>query len=353
MSEKKSTVDLVPIDRLARWLDEQGLGNGSSIRDLVALAGGSQNAVFRFTRGDRDFVLRRPRQDARVTASAAIRREAELLRALSETDVPHPRLVAACADEELLGACFYLMEPIDGWSPGSPLIEPFASSPALQREMGFAFVDAAAALGSVDYVAAGLEGFGKPEGFLERQVGRWRSQLDGYRKIEGYDGRELPHLDRVSRWLEAERPDDYRPGIIHGDLQLPNSMFAHDRPEILALIDWEMATIGDPLLDLGWILTNWSDPGGDLLPTTYIRPWVGFPSRREMIDRYLAQVDRNPSDVKYFCVLACYKLGIVLEGNVARAAAGLGDPEVAKFMEGLVTGLFDEALDLIEGNLEA
>lgn len=348
-----SDLDLVALEPLAAWLDEQDLGRDAPIEDLAALSGGSSNAIFRFRRGDESYVLRRPPRHPRSNSNKTMVREATVLRALADTDVPHPRLRGLCEDQGVIGVCFYVMEPIDGWSPGSPLVEPFGSSPALRREMGFAVVDAAAALAGVDYRAVGLTEFGKPDGYLERQVSRWRSQLDSYLQLEGYDGRDLPDLERVAAWLEGNLPRDYRPGIIHGDYQLPNVMFAHDRAELLAVIDWELSTIGDPMLDLAWILTSWSEQEGEPLPTTYIQPWDGFPTRREMIERYLDLTDRDPKAVRYFCVLACYKLGLILEGHVARAAAGMGDREIGAIMARMATGLLEEAGDLIDGKVYA
>ncbi|HIF63827.1 MAG TPA: phosphotransferase family protein [Deltaproteobacteria bacterium] len=349
----KDDLDLLPLDRLAPWLDAQDIGSGAPIERLAQLGGGSSNAVFRFHRGDADYVLRRPPRHPRRDSNKSIVREGTLLRALAHTDVPHPMLHALCDNTDVIGVCFYVMKPIDGWSPGSPLKEPFASSPRFRREMGFALVDALAALALVDYRSVGLEDFGRPDGFLERQVPRWRAQLESYREITGYQGHKLPGLDRVATWLEANRPRDYRPGILHGDPQLPNAMFAHDRPELIALIDWELSTLGDPMLDLGWILASWSEPDGPRMPTTYIEPWNGFPSRAEMIDRYLARTDRTPEAVRYFCVLACYKLGIILEGHVARAAAGIGDPSTSEIMARLSMGLLEEANDLIDGKIFA
>lgn len=348
-----SELDLLPVEALAVWLDAQNLGRGAPIEDLAALSGGSSNAIFRFRRGEDYYVLRRPPRHPRPNSNKTMVREATVLRALADTDVPHPGLRALCEDADVIGVCFYVMDPIDGWSPGSPLVEPFGSSPVLRREMGLAFVDAAACLAGVDYRAVGLAEFGKPDGYLERQVSRWRSQLDSYLQLDGYDGRELPNLERVAVWLERNIPRDYRPGIIHGDYQFPNVMFAHDRAVLLAVIDWELSTIGDPLLDLAWALTSWSEPEGELLPTTYIQPWDGFPSRREAIERYLDQVDRDPKAVRYFCVLACYKLGLILEGNVARAAAGIGDREIGAIMARMATGLLEEAGNLIDGKVYA
>lgn len=350
---ERGDLDLIPLDRLARWLDRQGVGAGEPIEAVERLGGGSSHAVFRLRRGEERVVLRRPPRHPRPDSARSIVREARILGSLAGTEVPHPRLRALCTDESVIGVCFSVMDAVEGWSPGSPLVEPFASRPAWQREMGLALVDAAAALARVDHRAAGLVDLGHAEGFLERQVPRWRSQLESYRELPGYRPRALPGIERVSAWLEASIPRDVRTGLLHGDLQLPNVMFAYDRPELVAVIDWELSTIGDPMLDLGWLLASWSDPTPPLLPTTYIRPWDGFPSRREMISRYLALTGRDPAAVRYFCVLACFKLGIVLEGSVARAAAGRGDPGLAEVMGRLAVGLFEEAGALIDGAIEA
>ena len=120
--------------------------------------------------------------------------------------------------------------------------------------------DGAAQLGSIDHEAVGLGDFGKAENWLERQVSRWRSQLEGYRELEGYSGSELPHVDRVGQWLEDHRPAQCHIGIVHGDYQFANVMFSNTEPKLAAIVDWELSTLGDPLLDLAWMLTAWHEP---------------------------------------------------------------------------------------------
>jgi aminoglycoside phosphotransferase (APT) family kinase protein len=341
-------LDLVPTGALARWMDARRLpGTGAPIEDVTRLSGGAANVIFRLRRGAHAFVLRRPPRHPRPNSMETMLREARVLGALRDTGVPHPRLVAACADPDVIGATFYLMEPVDGFTPMGALPEPFASDPSARRAMGFELVDAIAKLAQVDYRAVGLEGFGKPDGFLQRQVGRWQAQLESYRKLPGYAGRELPGFAEVSRWLAANLPKDFRPGILHGDYQFANVMFRRDRPELAAVIDWELSTIGDPLLDLGWILCTWRDPDEDG-SGAYLQPWSGFPSRAELTERYLAATGRDPAAVPYFRVLGCYKLGILLEGNYARGLAGLADRALGDVMGGVTWSLFQQAQALVQ-----
>ena len=139
-------------------------------------------------------------------------REARVLRAIAGSDVPHPGFIAGCDHEDVLGAVFYLMEPVEGFNPSTGLPALHAGSDGIRHEMGLRMAEAIAALGELDYRAIGLEGFGKPEGYLERQVPRWLGQLESYSALEGYPGPEIPELDAVSKWLEQNLPTDFRPG---------------------------------------------------------------------------------------------------------------------------------------------
>ncbi len=341
-------LDLLAPDALGRWMDERELpGTGEPIVDAEILTGGASNAIFRFERGGHRMVLRRPPRDPRPDSAKTNLREGRLLEALAGTDVPHPGLIARCDDPDVIGDVFYLMELIEGFNPGGDLPEPFRSDPDHRHRMGIELIDGIARLALVDHRAVGLVGYGKPEGFLERQPRRWEAQLHGYRSLDGYDGRVLHGFEAVRDWLGDHIPGDYRPGIIHGDYQLANVLFASDRPELVAIIDWELSTIGDPLVDLGWILATWQDPDDPLASASYVRPWEGFPTRREMVDRYLCQVDRDPGSLLWFRVLACYKLGILLEGHWARAEAGMGDREIGEVMRGMTDRLFAQAVGLI------
>src|SRR5438093_11010235 len=206
---------MIDLDALARWMDARRLGHGQ-ITGAERLGGGTQNVLLRFDRAGRTHVLRRPPEHKRPNSDETMRREARVLGALAGTAVPHPALIAAEATTDVLGAAFYLMEPIDGFHAPSGLPEPHRSDPSMRRRMGLAMVDGIAALAAVDHLAVGLRDFGRPENYLERQVPRWRSQLASYSALPGYAGPDIPGVEQVARWLEDNRPTAFRPGIIHG-----------------------------------------------------------------------------------------------------------------------------------------
>jgi aminoglycoside phosphotransferase (APT) family kinase protein len=338
---------IVDLDALARWMDTRGLGDGPITR-TERLGGGTQNVLLRFERSGRTYVLRRPPEHKRPNSDETMRREARVLGALAGSAVPHPALIAAEPTTDVLGATFYLMEPIDGFHAPSGLPEPHRSGPAIRRRMGLAMVDGIAALAAVDYLAVGLRDFGRPDNYLERQVARWRSQLESYATLSGYAGPNIPGVERVARWLEDNRPSAFRPGIIHGDYHLGNVLFSRTGPELAAIVDWELATIGDPLLDLGWLLATWPQGEGDQLGAAMsVEPWEGFPRAEELVQRYRERSDRDLSAIGWYGVLACYKLGIILEGTHARAAAGQAPRETGEMLHAMTVGLFARALRMI------
>lgn len=342
--------ELVDLERLTAWMDERGLEYGP-LGDLKPLTGGTQNILLRFRRGERSFVLRRPPRHPRMNGNDIMRREARVLGALATTDVPHPRLIAACDAEDVLGVAFYLMEPVEGFNATVGLPKLHASDPAIRHRMGLSMIDAALALGRVDHVGVGLGDFGKVEGYLERQVPRWRKQLESYHDYEGWPGPgEIPGVDRVADWLEANRPSSFSPGIIHGDYHLANVMFRHDGPEVAAIVDWELSTIGDPLIDLGWLLATWPEDDGTRPGSpVVVHPWAGFPTQKELIGRYAEGTKRDMRAVDWYAVLACYKLGIILEGSHARAFAGKAPKAIGDRLHATTIGLFERALSRIGG----
>lgn len=338
----------VDMDAVGHWMDEQGLPIGS-IDGVEPLAGGTQNILLRFARGGRSYVLRRGPQHLRPRSNDTMRREMRVLAALAGSDVPHPELIAACADESVLGgAAFYLMEPVDGFNPTVELPELHAGDAALRHAMGLAAVDAVAALGAVDHEAVGLADLGRPEGFLERQVPRWLDELASYERHDGYPGPDIPGLDEVGSWLAERRPGSFRPGLSHGDYHLANLLYRYDGPQVAAIVDWEMCTVGDPLLDLGWLLATWpasDDPGvGGTISGA-----GGLPSATELVDRYADRSDRDLSAVDWYEVLACFKLGIILEGTHARAFAGKAPVEIGDMLHATTLALFTRALERIHG----
>jgi len=349
---ESATIERLPqldVGALAAWMDGEGLPDGP-ITDVTSLAGGSQNIILRFRRGPRDYVLRRPPAKPRPESSETMRREARVLAALAGTDVPHPRLVAACCDEAVLGAAFYLMEPIDGFNPiSAPLPAPHAEDPAMRHAMGLALVDGAAALSRVDYRSVGLDGLGKPEGYLERQVSHWRRQLDGYRSIANWPGPDsLPGVTAVGEWLDAHRPSGSAAAILHGDYSIGNVMYRRDGPALAAIVDWELATIGDPLIDLGWILATWRDSRDIDIGVLRVEPFEGFPTPEELIERYADGSGRDVRDINWYVVLACFKLAIILEGSFARAGAGLASMDTGERLHGAATRLLARALRRVE-----
>jgi len=341
-----SVFEGVDLDRLGAWMDDAGLPGGP-IEGVERLGGGTQNVLLRFRRGGETYVFRRPPPHKRANSDETMRREARVLAALAGSAVPHPALIAACPDEDVLGAAFYLMEPIEGSNPTVGLPQPYLDDAAWRREMGLAMADGAAAVGAVDHVAVGLEGLGKPEGYLERQVPRWQAHLETYSSLPGYPGPDIPGLDQVATWLDANRPTEWRAGLIHGDYHLANVLVAHDRPGLAAIVDWELTTIGDPLLDLGWLLATWPRPDGPVAGAVGIQPWDGFPVAEDLVARYGEHSDRDLGQVAWYEVLACYKLGIILEGTHARACAGQADRAIGDQLHASTVGLFHRAVERI------
>ena len=316
--------DLVDLKRLADWMDSQNLERGP-IEVPMRLTGGTQNLLLRFRRGTREFVLRRPSRELREVGGKTIAREARLLKALSGSQVPHAGLIADCADPGVLGASFYLMEPVQGFNPNcaAGLPAPHDQRPDMRRRMGLAMVDALLRLGEIDYQAVGLADFGRPEGFHQRQVSRWLAQLDSVKDYPGWPGAKgLPGLDRLAKWLSEHCPQQFQAGVQHGDFHLSNVMFRHDCGELAAVVDWELATIGDPLLDLAWLVVTWPGVDGRGAGTIEVHPWDGFCSSDELVAHYRAGSSRSLADFTWYLVLAGFKLGIFLEVSHARACAG-------------------------------
>ncbi|WP_405180288.1 phosphotransferase family protein [Nocardia sp. NBC_01377] len=340
--------EVVDFSIVGKWMDEQGLPAGD-FEGVTSLGGGTQNIMLRFDRGGRSYVLRRGPRHLRAKSNEVIRRESVLLRALDGTEVRAPRVIAACTDESVIGAVFYLMEPIVGFNLQNELPDLHAGDPEIRRQMGLSAVEAIARLGAIDYRAIGLSDYGKPEGFLERQVPRWLGELESYSANAGYPGPEIPGVTQVGEWLERNRPQRWTPGILHGDCHLANIMFTYDGPEVAALVDWEMSTIGDPLLDLGWQLATRPVPGttGSAL-VGRLGAAGGLPTPEEMIEHYGRFSDRDLSAVPWYTVLACFKLGIVLEGTHARAFAGEAPKQVGDFLHAVTLELFEKACELME-----
>lgn len=330
---------------LGRWLDaSEAPGSGEEPR-VGQLKGGSQNTLYLLDRGGERMVLRMPGARADAARIDGLLREIRLVRALSGTDVPHAALIAADDTGSVLGMPFYVMQAIDGWSPmDGGWQPPFDTDLAARRGLAFQLVEGAAKLGRVDWRAHGLDGFGRPDGFHERQVDRWLTFLDAFKV------RDLPGLDEAAHWLRNNRPAQYRPGIMHGDYQFANVMFAHGGPaRLAAIVDWEMTTVGDPLLDLAWCLLGYD--GEEPKADGFYLDMAGMPTRSELLAHYEAISGLSTENIDYYLVLANWKLGIVLEKTYAigvRTGTGEGgvDPEIQDAFGAMIPQLIATAAEL-------
>jgi len=334
-------VGLVDVAALTRWLDEQGFPAGP-VEGMVPLAGGTQNVLLRFCRAGEAYVLRRPSRHPRPRAGETILREARVLAALAATDVPHPRWAATCADASVLGVPFVVMRAVDGVNPMVQL-PGYAAAAGGRRQLAHVAAVELARIGRVDYVAAGLGDLGHPQGFLSRQVPRWLAEWDSYRQLPGYPGEPQPGMDAVAAFLVGHRPADGPPGLMHGDYHLGNLLVDVSQPQVTAVLDWEMATIGDPLVDFGRFLASLPDehetpePAGALWMAGDIGP-VG-----DIVAVYADASDRGLDALDWYVVLACFKLGIILESSHARACAGLTDRAIGDRLHAMAVALFRRA----------
>jgi aminoglycoside phosphotransferase (APT) family kinase protein len=334
---------LVDEQALARYLDERL--PGSDAIQVERHQAGHSNETFFVTRGDDSWVLRRPPRGAFLPSAHDVLREFRVLDGLGRTNVRVPRTVLACEDESVIGAPFYLMERIDGVVIRQEVPDLFPEPD--RAALGDELVDALVELHSVDPASCGLDKFGKPTGYLERQLRRWTGQLE----LTMPHSRPLPDLERVGEWLASHLPAPQQTTIVQGDYKLDNVMFAKETPaRLVAILDWEMATLGDPLADLGWMISFWresSDDAGDLFAeTTRVTELPGFRSRAELIDRYAAATGRDVSGLGWYTVLAIWKLAILLEGSYARHLAGMTDDPFFAQLETGVPALADKALEI-------
>ena len=310
----------IPLESLRRFLDAHGLGIGP-LR-IKRIGEGHSNLTYLLQRTDRSFVLRRPPPPPLIPGTHDVLREVRVLSRLQ--GVPAPKVLAHCADPTVIGAPFYVMEYIDGrvFTDGLP---PAFASARERRRIGEEVVDALVALHRVDVEAGGLGTFGRPKGFIERQLKR------NTRMWETVRTRDLPAFDRVAEWLRANLPESGSAGIVHGDYRLGNVMFAPDPPaRLIAIFDWEMATLGDPLFDVGYLAAFWvqpDDPPLRMFDLATVLRLGGFGTREELVARYENATGRSAPRVRFYEVLALWRLAAMMEGNYRRAITGQIDNE--------------------------
>lgn len=323
--------DLALLNRpnLEAWMDEAAPQLGSGPLQAVKLQGGISNAVFRVTRGGATAVLRRPPRVPRPDSERVIQREAIMLKALTPADVPAPKLIAYCGDKEVSGEKFYLMEFVDGWRRTGTAADPAPYNDPESKEYGaiaYALLSGTEKLHMVDYEAVGLQDFAKPENFLERQVDRWLGALESYKQNEGYTGRVIAGMDYLADYLRQNMPRTEHVGILHGDYSFANSLYHYGTPpRLAAMIDWELCTIGDTMLDLGSVLYHFKSHK-DKTPPAGIFDSSRFPYREELAAHYADYTGRSVDQLDYYVVLAMFKLAAIMEGHVARGMSGKSDP---------------------------
>ena len=336
--ERNQREPLLVLDPLRAFLAGEGL---DAPGDLAAkpIGEGHSNVTFVLST---DVVLRRPPRGPLPPSAHDVLREARLLAALEPTPVRTPRVLAVCADESLIGAPFYVMERVEGEVITDQLPPSLDSEPERDR-IADQLIDALVELHSVDWQAAGLDGFGKPTGYLERQLRRFTGLWEHNRT------RELPAVEELGRWLADHMPQSPPATVVHGDYRLGNTMFATAAPaELTAILDWEMATIGDPLADLGYMMIHWHQLGDQLggFNLQAVTTLPGFPSRQEMIARYEERSGRSMQALDWYVTLALWKGVVFMEGNYRRAVEGRTDDPYLKSFGDAVVQLADRALEV-------
>jgi aminoglycoside phosphotransferase (APT) family kinase protein len=346
--------DLVDEAALAEFCRRE-LGGGPDTELRVEYHGdGLSNETLFVTWGDRELVLRRPPAGDHAEGAHDVLREARVMDAVAG-EVPTPGVVATCDDPDVLGCDFVLLERLDGDVPRTEESERFARADARQR-IGEALVDTLAEIHAVDHEAVGLgEGeFGYPEGYLERQVETFTEQLEWFLPATEAD-REVPHIREVGDWLAENVPTEADHTLVHGDYKLDNVMFAPgDEPRIAGVLDWELATLGDPLADLGWLLLFWRD-GGDVepaLPEGLVPTFMehaDYPTRRELVARYESRTGREFVNERFYRALAAYKIVTTTEAMYFRYRAGDADDPLYAALEEGVPKLAARAGRIVDG----
>lgn len=304
----------IDAESLTQWMTDNIEGfRGPLI--VSQFKGGQSNPTYKLDTPDGQYVLRRKPSGELLRTAHAVDREYRILSALSDTDVPVPKTYGLCLDENVIGVIFYVMEYKEGRVFWDLLAD--GSAPEVRRQLWFAAIDAMASLHLVDYKAVGLEAYGKPGNYVERQFHRWSKQYQASR--EAVDN---PAMDRLVEWIGERIPRDFNSSLIHGDLQFSNMMFAPKEPKVIALLDWELSTIGNPLCDLAYFCRVYHLPEqhGGLLGVDYAP--LGIPQEEELVAHYCARTHFSIDHWAFYLVFGMFRLAAIRQGVAQRVLEG-------------------------------
>ena len=309
--------EAVPVERLSAWVAANVEGASGPLT-VSHLSGGSSNLTFRVRDDTNDWVLRRPPMGRLLATANDMGREYRVQEGLGRSDVPVPTTVAMCDDTDVIGVPFYLMTFVEGTVyADADAVEGLTEAQALAATNEL--IDVLARLHAVDYEAVGLGSLGKPVGFLQRQIARWTTQWEKSKQDE------VPEIEELAARLARSVPEHTDSAIVHGDYSFNNTMWSRDDPtRMVAVLDWEMSTLGDPLTDLGMVAVYWDRAGEIMWRSRTPQPHrgnPGFPGVDHLLARYEAASGRSVRDIDVYQVLAVFKLAVIVAGALARIRA--------------------------------
>jgi aminoglycoside phosphotransferase (APT) family kinase protein len=328
--------DKLDLDALGAWMTANVAGYAGPLT-YAKFAGGQSNPTYRLDTPDRAYVLRRKPFGPILPSAHAVDREYRVIAGLHPTGFPVPRPYGLCEDPDVIGSAFYLMEMVEGrtiWDGSMP-----GATPAERTAHYEAMVDTLAALHNTDYAAAGLGEYGKPGNYFERQVGRWTKQ---------YRAAETEHMESVERlieWLPRTLPEQTRTSIVHGDYRIDNMIFAPAEPKVIAVLDWELSTLGDPLADFSYLLMSWvTEPEGRSGVLGMTGSDTGIPTIEQVVDRYCAATGRDGvPDLNWYFAYNLFRLTGIVQGIKKRIVDGTASSAQAEKTVAKIHGLADAA----------
>ena len=324
--------------KLAAWMSANVAGFEGPLH-LTKFKGGQSNPTYKIAAPSGNYVLRRKPFGVLLPSAHAVDREYRVQAGLHQTGFAVAPQYGLCTDDSVAGSMFYVMGMVDGrtiWDGAMP-----KDNPAYRRATYEAMVDTLAALHSVDVAAAGLSEFGKPGNYFGRQIDRWTKQ---YRLAET---ETIPEMERLIEWLPATMPEQDRVSVVHGDYRIDNMIYAHDRPEVLAVLDWELSTLGDPLADFTYVSMAWvTENGGRSGVADLDRKALGIPELEEVVERYCAATGRDSvPDMNWYFAYNFFRLTGILQGIKKRVIDGTASSSHAKAQSERVTPLAERAWD--------